>query len=88
MIKTQVQIPDELYRKAEQVAAERELSFAEVMRRGLEYVTRVYLEEPDPKVSLPVLDGSAFRDGIDEVDLRATPTTFSSNFTTFFETRP
>ena len=71
MIKTQVQIPDELYRKAKQVAAERELSFAEVMRRGLEYVTRVYLEEPDLKASLPVLDGSAFLDGMDEVDLRA-----------------
>ena len=41
MIKTQVQIPDELYRRAKQVAAEKEWSFAEVVRRGLEYITHV-----------------------------------------------
>ena len=40
MVKTQVQIPDELYRRAKQVAAEREWSFAEVVRRGLEYITQ------------------------------------------------
>jgi len=42
MIKTQVQIPDDLYRAAKRVAKERELSFAEVMRRGLEYIVTVY----------------------------------------------
>jgi hypothetical protein len=41
MIKTQVQIPDELFKRAKQVAAAREWSFAEVVRRGLEYMTRV-----------------------------------------------
>lgn len=41
MIKTQVQIPDELFRRAKQVAAEKEWSFAEVVRRGLEYMTQV-----------------------------------------------
>lgn len=41
MIKTQVQIPDELFRRAKAVAAEREWSFAEVVRRGLEYITSV-----------------------------------------------
>lgn len=41
MIKTQVQIPDELYRRAKIVAAEKEWSFAEVVRRGLEYITQV-----------------------------------------------
>jgi hypothetical protein len=42
MIKTQIQVPDDLYREAKRVARERELSFAEVVRRGLEYITRVY----------------------------------------------
>jgi len=42
MIKTQVQIPDELYREAKRVASEREISLAEVMRRGLEYIVRAY----------------------------------------------
>ncbi len=42
MTKTQVQIPDELYQRAKKVAAEKEWSFAEVVRRGLEYMTQVH----------------------------------------------
>jgi predicted CopG family antitoxin len=49
MTKTQVQIPDELYREAKRVAREREMSFAEVVRRGLEYITRVYPPLPKRK---------------------------------------
>jgi len=40
MIKTQVQFPDHLYRDAKRVAAEYEMSFAEVVRRGLEQVIK------------------------------------------------
>lgn len=36
MIKTQIQIPDHLYREAKRIAVEYEMSFAEVVRRGLE----------------------------------------------------
>jgi hypothetical protein len=46
MIKTQVQIPDHLYREAKRVAAEYEMSFAEVVRRGLERVTAEYRPKP------------------------------------------
>lgn len=42
MIKTQIQLPDELYREAKRVARDREWSLAEVVRRGVEYITRVY----------------------------------------------
>jgi len=42
MIKTQIQLPDCLYREAKRVAREREMSLAEVLRRGVEYITRVY----------------------------------------------
>jgi len=42
MIKTQIQLPDRLYREAKRVAEEREISLAEVLRRGVEYITRVY----------------------------------------------
>ena len=42
MIKTQVQLPEALYKEAKRVAREREISLAEVMRRGLEYITRRY----------------------------------------------
>lgn len=41
MIKTQVQIPDELYKKAKALAKAKEWSLAEVFRRGLEYMTSV-----------------------------------------------
>ena len=34
MVKTQVQIPDALFREAKRLAAENEMSFAEVVRRG------------------------------------------------------
>ena len=36
MIKTQIQLPDHLYREAKRVAEEYEMSFAEVVRRSLE----------------------------------------------------
>lgn len=42
MIKTQVQIPDELYREAKRVAEEYEMSFAEVVRRSLERTLPAY----------------------------------------------
>jgi len=42
MIKTQVQIPDRLYREAKRIAAEYEMSFAEVVRRGLEGLVPSY----------------------------------------------
>jgi hypothetical protein len=56
MIKTQIQIPDELYRRAKQVAKEREMSFAEVTRRGLEYITSVYPERREDTWELPVVN--------------------------------
>ncbi|MGA2865042.1 MAG: antitoxin [Verrucomicrobiota bacterium] len=42
MIKTQVQIPDHLYQEAKRIAAEYEMSFAEVVRRGLERLAPAY----------------------------------------------
>jgi Arc/MetJ-type ribon-helix-helix transcriptional regulator len=40
MVKTQVRIPDELYKQAKRVARDKEWSFSEVVRRGLEYMTQ------------------------------------------------
>jgi len=42
MIKTQVQIPDHLYHEAKRISTEYEMSFAEVVRRGLERVAPLY----------------------------------------------
>lgn len=38
MVKTQVQLPEYLYREGKRIAAEYELSFADVVRRGLERI--------------------------------------------------
>lgn len=42
MIRTQIQLPDELYSEAKRIAAEQEISLAEVLRRGLEHMRRIY----------------------------------------------
>jgi len=42
MIRTQIQVSEELYREAKRVCREREMSLAELVRRGLEYVTSIH----------------------------------------------
>jgi hypothetical protein len=57
VIKTQIQLPDALYQEAKRVAAEYEMSFAEVVRRSLERALPAYPRrsagwEPPQPVSL------------------------------------
>jgi len=42
MVRTQVQLPDALYRQAKRIAKEQEITLAEVVRRGLEHMLRIY----------------------------------------------
>jgi len=42
MVKTQVQFPDHLFKEAKRIAFENEMSFAEVVRRGVEQVVKDY----------------------------------------------
>lgn len=49
MVKTQIQLPDHLYREARRIAADYEMSFAEVVRRSLERAIPDY----PPKSSAP-----------------------------------
>ena len=42
MIRTQVQLPDSLYRDAKRIAQEQDMTLAEVVRRGLEHMVRIY----------------------------------------------
>lgn len=42
MTRTQIQLPDELYRKAKELCEERGMSFAELARRGIEHMTTVW----------------------------------------------
>ena len=53
MIKTQIQIPDHLYTAAKRVAADYEMSFAEVVRRGLERITEEFPRKARPGTWAP-----------------------------------
>jgi hypothetical protein len=46
MTRTQIQLPDDVYRRARKVCKSREISLAEPARRGLEYILSVYAPEP------------------------------------------
>ena len=55
MTRTQIQLPDALYAQAKRLAAREEMSLAELVRRGLEHMLRVYRadETPDAEWHLP-----------------------------------
>ena len=55
MTRTQVQLPDALYAQAKRIAERQEISLAELVRRGLEHMVRVYRadEGAGPGWSLP-----------------------------------
>jgi hypothetical protein len=46
MTRTQIQLPDPIYRQAKRLAKERDISLAELVRRGLEYMISV---SPEPR---------------------------------------
>jgi hypothetical protein len=72
MIKTQVQLPDELYYKAKAIADQREWSLAEVVRRGIECMALAYpVRESRQPWALPVLKSGDFRAGFDQLDFKA-----------------
>ena len=56
MTRTQIQLPDLLYKQAKRLAEVREISLAELVRNGLEYMLRVSapIEDPRKEWQLPV----------------------------------
>ena len=46
MTRTQIQLPDDVYERAKKLAEAREISLAELARRGIEYILSVYAPEP------------------------------------------
>lgn len=72
MIKTQVQLPDELYQTAKAIAKQREWSLAEVLRRGIEHMALAYpLKEHSKPWKLPLLHESQFRPEFDQLDFKS-----------------
>lgn len=74
MIRTQIQLPDPLYRDVQRVARQQDWSIAEVMRRGAEAVVRAYPPHkqspsgaslpPPLKTRLLVSEPTALRDAV------------------------
>jgi hypothetical protein len=46
MMRTQIQLPNDVYERARKVCKSREISLAELARRGLEYILSVYSTQP------------------------------------------
>jgi len=69
MTRTQIQLPDPLYRRAKAFAADRELSLAEITRRGLELFLDRYAEPPSPATPwrLPLVDGGGINVPLDQL---------------------
>jgi hypothetical protein len=63
MTRTQIQLPDELYQRAKAFAERRELSLAEIARRGIELFISRYPAEaaPDDAWTLPCIDGGGLK---------------------------
>ena len=61
MVRTQIQIPDPLYREVRRIAAQQEWSVTEVVRRGLETMTRLYPPAKGGGTALPPPIGSRLR---------------------------
>jgi hypothetical protein len=63
MVRTQIQLPDDLHERARRFAAEREISLAEVTRRGIElFLDRYPTAAPAAaEWQLPRIDGGGIR---------------------------
>lgn len=62
MIRTQIQMPDQLFQRAKRFAEARETSLAELTRRGLELLLDRWPENPVRKSwTLPVIDSGGMR---------------------------
>lgn len=49
MTRTQIQLPDDTFARAKKLCEAREISLAELARRGIEYILSVYAPAPDAK---------------------------------------
>ncbi len=72
MIKTQVQIPEDVYREVKNIIKRKEMSFAEAVRRGLEQFLLIYRHVPEAETEwkLPLLKAGIFNPNFKEEDYK------------------
>ncbi len=81
MVRTQIQLPDDLYTRAKRFAEAREMSLAEVARRGIETLLDQYPppERVRKRWKLPVVDVGRLKVPLKKLkDLTADEETFHS----------
>ncbi len=72
MVRTQIQLPDDVYARAKRFCKAREMSLAELARRGVEMVLDVYPAPQDVPVTwdVPVAPRSLGWRGLDDRELK------------------
>ena len=70
MVRAQIQLPEHLFREAKRVAADYEMSFAEVVRRSLERSLPSYPPKTTPEWHLPEPIRLELRCAIDDDEWR------------------
>lgn len=72
MTRTQIQLPDEVFARAKKVCETREISFAELARRGIEYMLGVYSPDSDANLEWqPPKPRRLGWKGLDDAQLKA-----------------
>ncbi len=70
MVKTQIQVPEELFRDVRSFAKAREWSLAETFRRGAELLLEVYDESPQDSPWVPPVSVKVGWKGLSPAQLR------------------
>lgn len=70
MMRTQIQLPDDLYAEAKRLCEEREMSFAELARRGIEHMMNVLNAGKKTEAWLPPKPQSLGWSGLSEEELK------------------
>jgi hypothetical protein len=71
MVRTQIQLPDDLYARAKELSERRQISLAEMARRGIEYILSVYAPAGGAEDWLPPKPRSLGWKGLSDAEIKA-----------------
>ena len=71
MVRTQIQLPDDLYARAKELSERRQISLAEMARRGIEYILSVYAPPGAAEDWLPPKPRSLGWRGLSDEEIKA-----------------
>jgi len=79
MVRTQIQLPDDLYARAKELSERRQISLAEMARRGIEYILSVYAPPGAAEDWLPPKPRSLGWKGLSDAEIKAQAQVTSSD---------